>query len=297
MLEEWAHEYVNQTQGNLHALDYGLTILGGVIAGITNRSRSEITRAPYFAYSAAIFFLVSAAQIVWLQSVPAVLGGYLWVLMALSVGATIIGGFFYGKIAMARSRDAYGHGRMAALAFIPFANLWLLLTPSKNTLSPQRIPAVPLVRGGWGVILGFVLLAAGKALTAFLEHEADRLVSQAESDPLSQERSIEILVRTRGLEEALHLMAAQAQLPIRVDEVTTLSRIEAQGTQLRRTYVVALQDAMLNAQFRAGSTNSICAHAPFLPLFRAGATIREVYVKSNSSPIGAILITRDDCGL
>ena len=138
MLEDIAVRYVNSTEADMNAIGYGSMILGAVVAGVVNQSNAQLARAPYFAYSALILLLVSAVQIVWLHSLPAMAGGYLWVLITLSLGAIAVGGLFYGKIAMARSRDAYGHGRMAALALIPFANFWLLLAPSKNAITARR---------------------------------------------------------------------------------------------------------------------------------------------------------------
>jgi hypothetical protein len=119
LLENLAINYLDQPEETLNAIGYGLVILGAVVAGATNRSKAELARVPYFTYSALVLLLVSAVQLVWLQTFPAMMGGYLWVLMAISLAAPIVGGYFFGKLAMARSRDAYGHGRMAALAFIP----------------------------------------------------------------------------------------------------------------------------------------------------------------------------------
>ena len=166
MLEDLAIQYINQTEDNLRAIGYGLTILGAIIAGATSKSKSEIARAPYFAYSAFLVLAAYTTQIVWLQSLPAMAGGYLWTLMTVNVVTSLVVGFFFGQIAMARSRDAYGHGRLAALAFIPFANLWLLLTPSKNAVSANRVPTIPLLTGGVGVLSGFVVLITGACIAA-----------------------------------------------------------------------------------------------------------------------------------
>lgn len=92
-------------------------------------------------------------------------------------------GYAFGIIAMARSRDAYGRARMAVLAFIPIANFWLLLTPSKNDVSSNRAPTIPLLTGALGVLTGFVLLFAAVALSAFIQMETNRMVAEAENDP------------------------------------------------------------------------------------------------------------------
>jgi hypothetical protein len=296
MLEDIALQYVNQSASTLNAIGYSLAILGGVVAGIVNKSRTEIARAPYFAYSALIALLVSATAVVWLNSQPAMAGGYLWILMTISMGATAVGGFFYGKLAMARSRDAYGHGRMASLAFIPLANLWLLVTASKNAMSTNRAPTIPLLTGRLGVVSGFVMLIAAKALGAFVDEEAIRMAERTSTEPTSQRTAVEIMLRSQGLEKTLRLIAAEAKPPIKVDEKTTLARIEADGTQLRRTYVVQLDSATISEEFRSSSRAWICAHAPFVPLLRAGSTFREVYMKADGSPIGSVMVTREECG-
>ena len=175
MLEDIALRYVNQSEYELRAIHYGLVILGAIIAGVVNKSKDELARAPYFAYSALIVFFVSAVEIVWLQWLPAMIDGYLWVLIVVSIAASIIGGFFFCKIAIARSLDAYGHGRMAALGLIPFANLWLLSRPSKNAVSANRAPTIPLLTGGLGVLSGFAMLIAAVAVTTYIEQEANRM--------------------------------------------------------------------------------------------------------------------------
>ncbi len=297
MLDDIAIQFVNQSESDLRIMGYALAILGGIIAGIVNKSKVELARTPYFAYSALIFLLVSAVQIIWLGSISAMSGGYLWVLMVVNIVASVIAGFFVGKIAIARSRDAYGHGRMAALAFIPVANFWLLLTASKNPLSANRAPTIPLLTGGLGVLSGFAMLIATVAGTVFMKQEADRIAKREAAKPTSQRVGIEFMLKSHSLEKTLRLIATIPQTPIKIDEVTTLARIEADGIQLHRTYVVALDLATISDQFRVRILKAICSHSPFIPLLRAGARIREVYIKTDGSPIGAVLVTRDVCEL
>ncbi|MFQ5915518.1 MAG: hypothetical protein ACE5JS_20300 [Nitrospinota bacterium] len=169
MLEEIALKYVNQTEDDLRVIAYGLAILGAVIAGVVTRSKSELRRAPYFAFSGLLIFARATTQFVWLGSLPAMTGGYLWVLMVVDVVGSVVIGYFIGVIAMARSRDAFGHARYAALAFIPLANFILLLKMSKTQTSANRIPTIPLLTGGLGVLSGFVMLVAGVALSVTLQ--------------------------------------------------------------------------------------------------------------------------------
>lgn len=296
MLDTIAIQFINQSEDSLRAIDFGLILIGAIIAAVSSQSKVELARVPYFALSALIFFLVSVVQIVWLQPRLALAGGYLWVLVLISMVASVAGGFFLCRIAMARSRDAYGYGRRAFLAFIPIANFWLLLTPSKNALSGYRAPTIPMLRGGLGALTGCVLMAAAIGVAAYIEAYGRQMEQRARTEPTSNQAGIEFMIRSYGLEGTLRRLVDESQMPITVDNVTTLAQIEAVGAQLRRTYVVDLEDMTMTDEFRQGSRNDICGHPPFTSLIRAGGAIQEVYVERSGREIGAIMVTRQECG-
>jgi hypothetical protein len=296
LLEDIAFQFVNQSESALQLIGIGLLVFGAIIAAIVTWSKMEIARAPYFAYSGLIGFAVSAAQIVWVQGIPAMAGGYLWVLMVVSLAAFIVGGFFFGRIAIARSRDCYGSKRMAILAFIPIANLLLLLKPSRIPVSANRVQTIPLLSGGFGVLTGFMLLAASVGVTAYIEEQVRNMAQRVETEPATQQAAIVFMIRSNGLEKTLQLLSAEVPTPITIDQATTLARIEAEGTQLRRTYIVDLEGWTMTDEFRVYSRNGVCALSAFEPILRAGGSIREVYVERGGREIGANIVTRDDCG-
>ena len=276
-------QYLIQSENIITAFGVGLTIVGAVIAAIVTRSKVEISRAPYFAYMAFIIFAVSAVQIVWLLVNSAMTGGFLWVLVAITHTAQIAAGYFYCRIAMGRSRDAYGDGRMAFLAFIPIANFWLLFVRSKSAMSAERLPTRRLLSGGLGVVTGFVVLAATIAVNVYIgqrlfpiEQRAkiEPVSEQAQIEPLSEQELVDSLIRSKGLEETLQLMATEAQTPITVDEVTTLARIEADWTQLRRTYIVDVEGLTITEDFRTDIRDGICAWPAFRPILQADGSIQ-----------------------
>jgi len=287
LIEDVAIAYTSQAELTITLIGVAFGIVGAILAGFTNRSESELARAPYFVYSSLITFALSVVPIVWLLSVPALAGGYLWVLMVISFAAPMASGFSLSKIAIARSRDACGHGRRAVLAFMPFVNLWLFLAPSKNALSANRVPTIPLLTGGLGVLSGFALLVGAGLVSAFIEQETP--------NPASPQADIELMINSNGLEETLHRMAATSGAPIILDEVTTLARVEAVGTQLRRTYVVNLEDITISDDFRADTIRRICTYGTFVILLRAGAAIHEVYVRQDGQAIGDIMVARSAC--
>ena len=109
-------------------------------------------------------------------------------------------------------------------------------------------------------------------------------------------KSVEFLLRSRGLEATLQAMAAEVQLPFAIDDVTTLALVEADGARLSRTYVVDVEGWFLSAEFRTGLMQGICAHEGLIALMREGATIEEVYVHVDGSEIGSQVVTRQVCG-
>lgn len=294
MLEEIALQYVNQSEDGLRLIGYGIVVVGAVLAGLTNKHRNELARAPYFAYSGLLFFVTSAAQLVWLGSVPAMTGGYLWVFMLVDVMVSLASGYGIGVVAMARSRDAYGHGRFAVLAFIPLANFWLLLTPSKTDLSANRTPTIPLLTGGLGVVTGFVLLFAGIGLASFIRLEGERMAQAARNDPAMQEMGVDFMIQADGLEATLRQMAAE--VPSRkVDETTTLLRVEARATTLRYVYQVDTDAQNLPASVRRGLTNHNCTYEALAPVIQAGATIEHFYGRTDGIELGTVTITQTIC--
>lgn len=240
-----------------------------------------------------LLLISSALNFMWLSSVQAILLGILWVLVgAIFLGIAVIG-YFFGVFALARSRDAYGHGRYAILAFIPLANLVLLLKRSKNVFSINRIPTIPLLSGGVGVTVGIMMGAASMVLSSSFQMQADGMVENADA-----EVNIPFLIQSQGLEETLKIIAAAAeiQLPIVIDEVTTLTSTVADGNRLLHTFVVAIDDVTLNDQHRSTIEQYVCADEMMISLLRNGATIEEVFIKADGSAIGSIVVTQDECG-
>lgn len=295
MLEEVAIQYVNQTEASLRALSYGISIAGGIAAGIFHKSDSELRRAPYFAYASLLFLITAASQLVWFGAVQAISGGFLWVFMLVDVVIGLGFGYGYGVVAMARSRDAYGHAWKAFLAFIPFANLLLLFTPSRNEVSANRAPTISLLTGGVGVLTGFALLIAGLAISSFIKVEMERMVENSAKDPAIQSQSVDMMLQTQGLEATLRQIATEVPRQ-RVDETTTLLRVESDRTTIRYIYEVSVDVDILPASVRTGLVQQNCGYDFLRKLMGAGAIIEHVYRQSDDRSIGIVTVSRTICG-
>ena len=289
MIEDLALQYSQLPEPLLQVISYGLVIFGGIIGGLTNRSEAEIKRALYFALSGLIFFSASAVSLALnAYIVQALAGGFSWIIFGLGMFIAVVSGFFFARIAAARSRDAYGHGRMAVLGFIPFANFWLLLNPTKNEASSNRAPTIPLLSGTIGALCGFVLMVAGKGLSTYADVDGMRRIEEAAASGVFDEAI---------LERTLATMAAEVQTPIVIDETTTLMRIEAIGPELRYVYEVAQRLDFLSADTRIGVLAQNCTYDGLTRVLKAGAIINHVYLRKNGSEIGNIQVTRQACAI
>jgi hypothetical protein len=299
MLDDLAVRFISQSEETFQAIMYGFIALGAIVAALVTRSKAELTRAPFFAYAALVGFLMVTVNIIWLSPDAAITGGYLWLFVAASIAATFLGGFFLCRLAMERSRDAFGYSGGAILAFIPLLNLWLMLKPSQKNVSANRVPTIPLVSGGLGVLTGFVLIAATMGVVFYIEAQTRITEQQRQAQTTADADVVEFItrsVRANGLAMTLERMAAESQTPFRIDNVTTLARIETDGKQLQRTYLVDTDGMSLSEEVRSGIRSNVCAQAVFAPILEAGGAIKESYVQRDGRAIGSVTVTREECG-
>lgn len=295
MLEETALAYINSSEIVIKSVWYGIFALGVFSASLSARSPAELERAPYFAYSSLVVLSICAVQAIYLLSIPAIIDGYVWLLVSTDLAAGFLGGFFIFKIAMARSRNAYGHARMAFLGLLPIAHFWLLFTPPRDKKSEKSVPDISVLSGGVGVLAGLAWVSAASMINVFLENRMDRLVEQAEGLSISPEAHVELLLRAHGLEATLQLLAAEAQYPVVVDNSTTLSHIEASGSRLNRVFITDFPDTTVSDNLHSAVTTNVCNTNTFQPLLRHGATIREIYTEQTGQILKTITVTRQEC--
>lgn len=295
MFEDIAIQYANQSEDQFRLIAYGLVICGAVVAGLFHKSRDELQRAPYFVYSGLLFLLLSASRLVWLGAVPALTGGYLWVLMTSDVVSSLAVGYGLGVIATARSRDAAGHGRLAALAFIPLANLWLYVAASKKQQSANRVPTIPLISGGLGAATGFVLLIASLFLGGCIRAETARLAAEAQADPAMRLASFDSMLASLGLEETLQLLAAEVTRQ-QIDENMTLLGVEGDGKVLRFRYEISTEVGELSPAVRTGLEKYICASEDLRPIIQVGASVEQVYRRTDGRELGTVEASSQSCG-
>ena len=297
MLDQLALSYIANA-GNTIPPIYGALFIGAVLAAVVDRNEDwRMARAPYFAYSALVGLMIAAFQLVWLNVDAAVTNGYLWLFMVTDLGSTCAGGFLIGRFAMGRSRDLRGNARLLPLAFIPIANLYLLFAASPHPDTGHSFYAPRGFSGGLGVVAGFAMLVVAAGVSGFVEQ---RMMTKSASSPAVEAfgpGSIQSMVDSNGLEPTLRMLATstRSELPIRIDEVTNLVRVEANGHALQRTFRVDRASFELRDRFRGQIDQAVCGDAYLRTLLDAGAAVEERYTNAAGELAGSHKVTGASC--
>lgn len=290
MLEDFATNYVIQGPTQLVGTYIALMGIGAIASVVFPNPSASIGRAPYFFGSALGLFLVSLAHLPGIWTPQAIEAGLAWALILPSWLAWLAFGFGLGRLAAARSRDAFGHARGAILAFIPFGNLWLQFRRSRGS-APQTMW---LTRGFVGVLAGFVLFGLTHAALYQMGYQKTR----AFIGDLTVPRDVftQFMINNIGLEDTLAFIAEGLDPPVRVDMATTLVGVVAEGKTITSTYRLAGIMKLFGIT-PADLSKGLCASPFNTPLLRAGATIRHIYNDGDGQEVVRVALTAEDCGL
>lgn len=296
MLEDLAFSLLSQPEAVSLSVGYGLLVLGAIIAAVTSRSRSELRRAPYFSYTSILLLASTAVQYLSVYTIDAMAAGVLWLLVLIYLVAAISIGYLFGLISMARSRDAFGHGWWAVLAFVPLANLILLLKASKQEFSGSKIATIPLVTGRAGVLSGFFVFGIALALSWYLDVAMSRMTWDY-SNPAEHAAAITYMIRSQGLEETLQEMTLEVQVPVQLSELITLHEVEIGPGTIRYILRMAREVFPISDGFRQEVVQSICSDIPLRPILEAGGAVEYTYLSRDLQEIGHFRVTVADCGV
>lgn len=145
MLEDLAVDLWSRGE-SLQGTAFLFFIIGASLAGIASfasRSKSTISRLRYFGYGVMLWAIGQAVVFIVIQMRTEVPNGELWPPTMSLLGASAAIGFYACRLSMSRSRDAFGHGYLAFLGFVPFGILFLWFWPSKKTKVAKRLQQLP----------------------------------------------------------------------------------------------------------------------------------------------------------
>ena len=256
----------------------------------------RLQRGTYFLNSALIILAGSLSQMIWFIAAPAIANNFISVLVLIDIGAWIASGYAFVVIAKARSNDAYGHARYAALAFIPIANLWLLFTPSKDKFT---LKLSPLLTGGTAVILGLVLSVAGRGLAIGIQNSIEDYVADNttyETSTKINERWISYYISNGDIEEAILFLKSGESIGSKIDELTILEDIEVRNETMEyRFRILDTSITGFSQQQRNTWENYVCNNYP--QMIDAGAMIVWHYYSSSEPVLARIIGNSEVCSL
>ena len=288
MMDKLVLQHMAELENFLLLIIYGFVVFGALVAGITPPKKFALLRGPYFGYSGVLFLLIVIVQYIWLGIGPAIVGGYVWVLVSIQIIALVIAGYFLGVINMARSRDAFGHAWFASFGFVPIASFVLIFKRSKNINS--AIMTGSMFKGGAGILTGVAAIIAGSIISQYQGAQMDQLVLTTVRNPTQDMTSI---LQSQGLNETLKQAAFGTQTHLMADKITTMLPLTADGSILRYEYEFAGHALQPSLQSLLIQKN--CSGPNLGVVIDAGATIVHTYRRPDGSELLSVLIDKKSC--
>lgn len=287
MLEVLTLRYSDLPQGILVLIGYCFIVLGGVLAAtLLPRQTDRLSRSWYFLRLGLASFLFAACQLLWFLFIPAVKLGVSFALVLTDVASEMAYGGFILHLALARSRDAYGHDGRGWFAFVPFANLFLLFK------APQQLDATPGSVGA--ALVGVVLFGMSRAVTAMIEGSGDHFAAEVAADPVAIATLRDLRIRAQGIEAALDDLILAEAAPRQLDPGLDLTSVSRIGSHVTYDFTADLtQDETLASDFRREVMAQMCSG--LMPYLVQGATAALHYGRRDGSEIETLALSLTEC--
>lgn len=298
MLEDLAFTLVASNAVVQWLTSFGFAVIGFLIAIVNHRDEvRELQRVPYFFLTSAVTMVGGVSNLLWFQTEHAMSGGYLWVLVLLWLIVSLGCGYGAGYLATLRSNNAYGDRSKAYLGIIPIANLLLVLKAPHEPRESLGVAKFAL--NALGVLLGIVMLSIGTTVARISDQALSSPTRSVATTPEAQRRYMQSLVKTRGLAEAIRLSANEVRTPMQVDEMTTLTRVDASANQITYIYTIVFPGRFLDEGFsdnlKRGNLQRNCNYLPMRPIIDAGGVIVHRYMDMRGTQWAQIQVDRAAC--
>lgn len=301
MTEELAIDFILRSEWQIWATAFLLAVLGGAISALLFISNARMTRAAYFLGNCAILLVAAVSKALLVPTHGAYEKGYLGAWLVLWGLVQVGCGFALWRLALARSRHAQGHCGLAVLAFIPLANLWLMVAPAqeKPDLSGrERAFGLAAIR----VVVGCVVIGATVGATMAIDVWKRAALVAPGAFPFGM--LVQFVLNRDGLEKTIELITSGPVNPEDSGIVRRLSHA-ANGTELLRVNLINSDDPQLIgpadpelAKAISGAVRTrVCTEEDLIPLLKAGATVKETYQDRAGRSVAAVAVTAGDCGL
>lgn len=275
------------------ALFFAIGIAGGVAGPFLFEVRLAFRRVGYFWWFACLNLGLVISQLIWLAAPLAAEEGLLSVLVIAGLATFFLFGLglYYGSAA--RSNDIDATTSNAWLGFVPFANLWLMLKAGDPALKvgPQRSTFARYVLDPVLVILAILVLA-----TANVAADASNKMLESRTADAAALQKLVSEVRTVEENFAAEAEISSKDLPVRIDEMTVFSRIEARDDTLWMRFDVERDITHFKPDFKAIIADQQCGPQMFADVIARGGKVALAYYRPDGSLIEEFVIAREDCG-
>lgn len=294
-MEDFASAYVLQYVLSYWLSVYGLAVAGGLIGWLSSwlsGQTATLGRVPYFVRLCLATLIVCVVEIAAVKAGDASVWGVAARLAALLMAAPLIGGFYIGRIAAARSRDAAGHPNGAVLAFIPLANLWLLFKSSRT----RGAEPFGLLHGEEGAIFGLILLvsAGGTVWLEVVERTAmpnvDNMMQMIEVVGTKQQ------IRDDGLQKALEGKARTIDKWSAYDGNYDYYDAKVEQNVITFTLRAHWSEGFADQRVLGKRRLDVCGNLGNAEYLKAGAVFRTVFLDSYGQEEATMTTSARDCG-
>ena len=282
-MENLAYAYIHLDESAMRGISFICLLAGCAINYLTNKSPAPVPRSFYFFATGAVFLAASVEGLIWLAAPSAIASDKLFLVVLTEIGALAALGYLFGFAATGRSIDAYGTPGKWWLAFVPLANLILLVKPSQNQ-------AVALVIGA------LAMLAGGRVLSIGIQQTVERNTqSAATENPIVADKLAQASLEHSRLEDLLKGVAQEVAVPARLDEITTLTKVSTKGKQIIFYYSLTGSVSSIPDAFATKLQRNFCS-GPMKSFIEKGATVTADYHLSDGSSVRTISVDAAQCG-
>ena len=292
---EKALSFLILSDSRISLVGLALTLLGGLGAALV-RSTGKVGRASYFLGNCLLVLAAVGSRALLIPTPVALVGERLAAMAALWALAQVALGVVLWRLAARRSRDVHGHAWAAPLAFIPLANLWLLIAPSPGVKAPDGIVIRPACsqRQAASVLAGLALLGGSYWVEGEIEQATSRALLRDEAPP---ELWIRLAINNDGIENVLKGLAGAKNPDPLPGEAFTLTQMRADGLHLYETWTVHEAGGRFSPRQQAQFKDYHCSIVDDVSLMKAGAILHHAYVAPSGRTLGTIRVSKDICGL
>lgn len=293
MLEDFAFSFTSQNIIILAAWGVAVYSLGIAMAlWMRRHSVWSLKRMPYFLALSGLFVVLSALPMAMLASFTAMKNGVLWSLIALIFLALAACGYIYGLLSHARAVSVDGEGKIAWIAILPIACLYLWFKAPLHKDQNRSFARVTV--NVLGIILGIFLFLLGQSIAIVRDKVLSDMTARGANDLELQSINIKYMIRKDGLEATLQEIASHVA-PEKLNDMTTLVRGEASAKIFKYIYFVETDNSALPESFRRQVSKGACATETLSILMKAGATVEYVYFRPDGMKLGTVPVTQAIC--